>query len=809
MKRFVALFLLLALLTACGGTSTVLPTVVPAMTPTQLPADVYEVPLTSYTNVSGCDYNDKPCGSGQNGKTPGYHTGIDYWGNPVGDNETVLASGPGIVVETQINGKNDHGMGYAVILQHFPPDGSKPIYTLYAHLQSIDSGVSKGKCIGKDSPIGVMGASGYGQAKYWSKTTPHLHFEFKTKPVLGDPKSNPEKYWGYIPETETDPNPDSWGYLNPNKYIGIEKALRCEALAAVPTNPKPSLVPTSTRTPPAPVPTPTPPASPTVAPVTNNLRSVAMLSATNGWIVGDSGTILRWDGSTWRQFTSSTSINLSAVVMTSPTEGWAIGGDYPGTTLLRWDGATWSLWETFPNIYGELLTSGTDAWGIDDSGNIVHWDGSKWSVSATPNAMLTSFGVDANKDFWVTKINPVKGYGPGTILHWDGHKWKELYGADSAGNYLSFLLLTAISATDIWVEGTAWTTGRVNGFYVWQAVSGEDGQFFHWDGVRWNMVNKPTQAYIAQMVMVSPTDGWAVGTNGTILHWDGHVWTLISSPVSSSLYSVAMVSPADGWAVGEYGTILHWNGITWSFFNPHQLPTPTAFPTVASPAGTTPNLSSVLARPNGQITAASYRADPPTIDGNLDDWPDLPNVTDQVTFGATQWHGASDLSMYYALAWDNEYLYLAAQVTDDVHVQTQHGAAIFKGDSLDMLLDTDLAGDFNDTALSADDFQLGLSPGAFNGEAPESWLWLPRSISGVPSNVTVAAQPVGTGYAIEAQIPWALFGVTPIVGQHFGFALSASDNDTSGTAQEQSLVSSVSTRRLTDPTTWSTLGLVK
>jgi hypothetical protein len=73
--------------------------------------------------------------------------------------------------------------------------------------------------------------------------------------------------------------------------------------------------------------------------------------------------------------------------------------------------------------------------------------------------------------------------------------------------------------------------------------------------------------------------------------------------------------------------------------------------------------------------------------------------------------------------------------------------------------------------------------------------------------VTVAGKATPQGYDLEARIPWTTFSLTPAEGARYGFALSISDNDLAGTAAQQSMVSSVSTRKLTNPTTWGTLAL--
>ena len=77
------------------------------------------------------------------------------------------------------------------------------------------------------------------------------------------------------------------------------------------------------------------------------------------------------------------------------------------------------------------------------------------------------------------------------------------------------------------------------------------------------------------------------------------------------------------------------------------------------------------------------------------------------------------------------------------------------------------------------------------------------------SSVKVAAISTADGYQVEAAIPWSLFSISPQNGQHYGFAFSISDNDNASKNIQQSMVSNISTRVLTDPTTWGDLTLVK
>ena len=229
---------------------------------------------------------------------------------------------------------------------------------------------------------------------------------------------------------------------------------------------------------------------------------------------------------------------------------------------------------------------------------------------------------------------------------------------------------------------------------------------------------------------------------------------------------------------------------------------PSATITASLPPGTTDT------RPNGVPVTATFITAPASIDGNLGEWTSTSYVANQaLSYANSNWTGAGDLSANYYLAWDAEALYLAVQRIDDTFVQVSTGRYMYKGDDVEIQLDLNLAGDYSSASLSADDFQIGLSPGNFGSIAPEAHLWFPRSSEQKLVTVVVKATQSNGGYQLEAKIPWAIFGITPKSGDRFGFALSLSDNDSPGLATWQSMVSSVSTRRVADPTTWGTLVL--
>lgn len=231
------------------------------------------------------------------------------------------------------------------------------------------------------------------------------------------------------------------------------------------------------------------------SPTANGLNDVDMLSANDGWAVGNYGTILHWNGSAWQGVASPTGLTLRSVHMVSSTEGWIVGGDYPSSVVLRWNGAVWSAVSTPAAVYPAILldvamVSATDGWAVGNYGRILHWNGSSWQLVASPT---------------------------------------NLY----------IISVDMVTATDGWAVG---------GQYP-------NGQIYRWNGISWQVFAAPASNELAAISMASSTDGWAVSWyGGELLHWDGASWTKSASP--GSVRAVEMLSSTDGWAVG--GNIMHY-----------------------------------------------------------------------------------------------------------------------------------------------------------------------------------------------------------------------------------------------------------
>ncbi len=237
---------------------------------------------------------------------------------------------------------------------------------------------------------------------------------------------------------------------------------------------------------------------------------------------------------------------------------------------------------------------------------------------------------------------------------------------------------------------------------------------------------------------------------------------------------------------------------------PHEGP---AFaPTATLPGAASDN------EPSGssQVVAIRLTA-PPTIDADLSDWPDGPTaVSDHVVHRADGVTRSPTAQAVWRLGWDSSNLYVAAAVTDDVHVQTQQGNQIFRGDSLELQIETNPAR--NGRALGPSNFQIALSPGNFAGIPPSAFRFEGDNqgrMRDAPGghNISIAARQTSDGYIIEAAIPWSDLNVTPVPGQRLGLALNLNDNDTPGTARQEMMLSNVSTRSFGNPASWGTLTL--
>jgi hypothetical protein len=376
--------------------------------------------------------------------------------------------------------------------------------------------------------------------------------------------------------------------------------------------------PTSTPagTPPTPVPTATAP--PTLSPTITSTPPPTLPPSATPTHTATPVCALGWNVVGSPNVGSATN-ELTGVTVLSGGDVWAVGtyltaGNTAQTLIEHWNGTAWSVIAS-PNVglYDNHLTAvvgraANDVWAVGyylTSANqrltlILHWDGSAWSIATTPNVAGANNYLNgvagAGGDVWavgytVTGINPAQTL----ILRYTGGTWSIAPSPNpgSAGNVLNGVAATA--ANDAWVAGST-----DNG-------SGSQTLTVHWDGSTWSVVASPSVTTdpntLIGITALATNDAWAVCTvnqaQTLILHWNGTAWSSVSSPnpgnASNILYGVAGVVANDVWAAGTSSSpyqalLVHWNGSAW---NP-----------VAAAAGVfTPTLLAVAAGPGGEAWA--------------------------------------------------------------------------------------------------------------------------------------------------------------------------------------------------------------
>jgi len=241
--------------------------------------------------------------------------------------------------------------------------------------------------------------------------------------------------------------------------------------------------------------------------------------------------------------TSGISINIYGVWGTSDSNVYAAADkSATGTgTILHYDGNTWkTLAASTQRLRDVWGISETDIFIVGENGTILHYDGEVWNkMSSPPNTptLQAVWGASRDNVFAVGGPSGTGGIGAGTVIHFDGNIWNTVN------------IGTVDRLHDIW--GTA-----ENDIFI----VGESGTILHYDGSSWTSMESGTTDTLRDVCGSAADDVFAVGDYGTIVHYDGQKWTTMNNASSTRLHGVWVASEKDVFASGEMGTILHYDG---------------------------------------------------------------------------------------------------------------------------------------------------------------------------------------------------------------------------------------------------------
>lgn len=178
------------------------------------------------------------------------------------------------------------------------------------------------------------------------------------------------------------------------------------------------------------------------------------------------------------------------------------------------------------------------------------------------------------------------------------------------------------------------------------------------------------------------------------------------------------------------------------------------------------------------------------IDGKLTEWENakknvikIDSAEYIVAGDASEYKGSKDISGNFYVMYDDEYLYVAAEITDDKLFVDFTGAYLFQSDGIQIFVSFDGygTGRKNYTAL---DFQFGFAPGV-DGKLPEHNIW---NNSFKFTDLQYDSSLTSDGYILEIAIPAYELDVFLDKGMAIGFDVGITDTDYEKVAQQNYLM---------------------
>jgi len=189
------------------------------------------------------------------------------------------------------------------------------------------------------------------------------------------------------------------------------------------------------------------------------------------------------------------------------------------------------------HLYGVSAVSATDAWAVGESlGHtlIEHWDGNAWRVVASPNVgssnSLSGVSALSATQAWAvgTHYDTTAGHYHTLIEHWNGTAWSVVASPNVGSGDSSLASVSAVSPSNVWAVGSSYDTSHHT-------------LIEHWNGTAWSVVTSPDVGSTDSLNSVSALSGsnvWAVGSYGDtntdtyrtlVEHWNGTAWRVVAS----------------------------------------------------------------------------------------------------------------------------------------------------------------------------------------------------------------------------------------------------------------------------------------
>jgi hypothetical protein len=285
-------------------------------------------------------------------------------------------------------------------------------------------------------------------------------------------------------------------------------------------------------------------------PANIGFRSIAMLSAHDGWALGNSseGTsiILHYDGSQWQRMPLPLPLvaggSINSLEMLSDQEGWLtvsnVSGQFDFSTLYHGVNGVWksvSLGYVLPERVVPFAPG--EAWIVGIQGELLLYrDGTIVSFDQLPADIGANISMLTSQDGWLLETFP--------------------NGADLGSR--SCMILN---------QGICNQSGDPTSRMLW-----------HFDGLRWSdestLISDPRIQTAMYAQIFSAREGWAFLVTGDALWLHNGQWRSVPWPQHgqfNDIIAMAQVSPVEYWAIasyaggppGQYDALLHFVDGSW------------------------------------------------------------------------------------------------------------------------------------------------------------------------------------------------------------------------------------------------------
>ncbi len=283
-------------------------------------------------------------------------------------------------------------------------------------------------------------------------------------------------------------------------------------------------------------------------------HALNFVDADNGWIVGDSGSILRSTdgGSSWVAQSSGASASLHCVKFSDPFNGW-IGGRTGLIGRSKDGGKSWAWQRPTGDSASTVMTlffiNASNGWAGDNYGRIFHTQdsGRTWAAqsSGTSWAIKAIQFLDLNEG-WATATNRV-------VLHTinGGENWTaEILDSLNYGRGVTVVFedIYFVNHDKGWIS----TTSAFSNTFAHPTpiLCTTDA------GTTWSLQFTPDNMSVTAISFQDERIGWASAFEGILFTGNGGAnWTFQFRPANALFVDISFVDPNHGWVLSFTGDL--------------------------------------------------------------------------------------------------------------------------------------------------------------------------------------------------------------------------------------------------------------